>query len=96
MLEGIVGQLYPVVLIARLVAMELDYQRTRRQSDHQGRAGSNCRIGNAGSVCSRAESDPLLHNTLPYDAPQHLRIRSGMPQLCGSVRETAPLKWRDV
>jgi hypothetical protein len=31
MLEGLVGQLYPVVLIARLVAMELDYQRTRRQ-----------------------------------------------------------------
>jgi hypothetical protein len=31
MLEGLVGQLYSVVLIARLVAMELDYQRTRRQ-----------------------------------------------------------------
>jgi hypothetical protein len=31
MLEGLVGQLFPVVLIARLVAMELDYQRTRRQ-----------------------------------------------------------------
>jgi hypothetical protein len=31
MLEGLVGQLYPVVLIARLVAMELDYQRTRTQ-----------------------------------------------------------------
>jgi hypothetical protein len=31
MLEGLVGQLYPVVLIAGLVAMELDYQRTRRQ-----------------------------------------------------------------
>jgi hypothetical protein len=31
MLEGLVGQLYPVVLIARLVAMEPDYQRTRRR-----------------------------------------------------------------
>ena len=27
----IVGQLFPVILIARLVAMELEYQRTRKQ-----------------------------------------------------------------
>jgi Ion channel len=31
MLEGLVGQLFPVILIARLVAMELEYQRTRKQ-----------------------------------------------------------------
>jgi hypothetical protein len=31
MLEGLVGQVFPVVLIARLVAMKVDYQRTRRQ-----------------------------------------------------------------
>ncbi len=30
-LEGLVGQLFPVILIARLVAMELEYQRTRKQ-----------------------------------------------------------------
>jgi hypothetical protein len=29
-LEGLVGQLFPVILIARLVAMELEYQRTRK------------------------------------------------------------------
>jgi hypothetical protein len=31
MLEGLVGQLFPVILIARLVAMELEYQRTPKQ-----------------------------------------------------------------
>jgi hypothetical protein len=28
-LEALVGQLFPVILIARLVAMEIEYQRTR-------------------------------------------------------------------
>jgi hypothetical protein len=30
-LEGLLGQLFPVILIARLVAMEIEYQRTRKQ-----------------------------------------------------------------
>lgn len=30
-LEGLVGQLFPVILIARLVAMELEYHRLRKQ-----------------------------------------------------------------
>jgi hypothetical protein len=30
-LEGLVGQLFPLILIARLVAMEIEYQRTGKQ-----------------------------------------------------------------
>jgi hypothetical protein len=30
MLEGLVGQLFPVILIARLVAMQIDYQQRNR------------------------------------------------------------------
>jgi hypothetical protein len=49
------------------------------------------RICDADAISGCAESDLLLHDALPYDALQHLRIRFGVLQLCGSVRATGPI-----
>jgi hypothetical protein len=80
---------------ARLLPFEFEMRRKIRNDD-QGRAGADCCIGDASAVCGSAKSDLLLHEALPYDVPQHLRISFGVPQLCGSVRGPGRLSWRGV
>jgi hypothetical protein len=71
---------------ARLLSLQFEMRDPL--SEDQRRAGTHYRIRDASAICSRAESDPLLHDAPPHDAPQHVRIRFGGPQLCGSVRGT--------
>ena len=91
-----VAQHLPIRIVANAWLLPFMFEMRGPLSEDQRWPGAHCRIRDTGAVCGRAESDTLLHDALSYEARQHLRIRFGVPQLCGSVTRdpAARLAWR--